>query len=60
MSVFSLGMLGSAPIGAVVLGTIIEVFGTLNALLPAMILSLALCAVGLLFTRIWHYRSPIT
>ena len=39
LSVFSVGMIGSAPIGAVVLGWLIERVGTLNALWPAMILS---------------------
>ena len=46
MSVFTLGLLGSAPIGAIVLGFMIEVFGTLNALLPAMLLSLGLFLYG--------------
>ena len=58
MSVFTLGMMGSAPIGAIVLGNIIEWFGTLNALLPAVFVSLGLCIFGILFTGVWQYRSP--
>lgn len=58
LSVFSLGMLGSGPIGAIVLGMIIEVFGTLNALIPAMIVSVLLFTFGALMTRVWSYRSP--
>lgn len=58
MSVFTLGMMGSAPIGAIVLGNIIEIFGTLNALLPAIFVSLALCICGILFTGLWQYESP--
>jgi predicted MFS family arabinose efflux permease len=58
LSVFTLGMLGSAPIGAIVLGWMIETFGTLNALLPAMCVSLVLFLYGSLFTSVWHYRSP--
>ncbi|MCB1691114.1 MAG: MFS transporter [Pseudomonadales bacterium] len=58
LSVFSLGMLGSAPIGAVVLGHIIEAFGTLNALIPAMIASTLLFTIGVTMTRVWSYRSP--
>jgi MFS family permease len=58
MSVFTLGMMGSAPIGAIVLGNIIEWFGTLNALLPAVFVSLGLCLFGILFTGVWQYRSP--
>lgn len=59
MSVFTLGMMGSAPIGAIVLGNIIEIFGTLNALLPAIGVSLALCLCGIAFTGIWQYVSPV-
>jgi predicted MFS family arabinose efflux permease len=58
LSVFNLGLLGSAPIGAVVLGMIIEAFGTLNALIPAMFTSMILCGYGIWFTKIWHYQSP--
>jgi len=58
MSVFTLGLLGSAPIGAIVLGFIIEAFGTLNALLPAMMLSLGLFLYGVFFSRVYHYKSP--
>lgn len=59
MSVFTLGMMGSAPVGAIVLGTIIEWFGTLNALLPAIVLSITLCIIGVTLTGIWQYRSPV-
>lgn len=58
LSVFTLGMMGSAPIGAIVLGLVIETFGTLNALLPAMGVSLALFLYGGLATGVWGYRSP--
>jgi hypothetical protein len=58
LSVFTLGMMGSAPIGAIVLGAVIERFGTLNALIPAMFSSLLLCLYGVVFTGIWRYRSP--
>lgn len=58
MSVYSLGLLGSAPIGALVLGWIIEVAGTLNALLPAMVVSVCLFVYGVIGTDIFAYRSP--
>lgn len=58
LSVYSLGALGSAPIGALVLGWIIESFGTLNALLPAMVLSMMLFLYGVFFTDVYNYRSP--
>ena len=57
LSVFSVSMVGSAPIGAVVLGWLIETVGTLNALWPAMVLSVLLFAYGSLFTGVWHYQS---
>lgn len=60
MSVYSLGFLGSAPIGALMLGWIIETFGTLNALLPAMGLSLLLFLFGVFFTDVYNYQSPST
>ena len=56
MSVFSIGLMGSAPIGAVVLGWLIEQVGTLNALLPAMGVSVVLFVYGL-WTPIWRYES---
>lgn len=58
LSVYSLGALGSAPIGALLLGWIIESFGTLNALLPAMALSAMLFLYGVFFTDVYSYRSP--
>lgn len=57
LSVFSVGLLGSAPLGAIVLGFIIEAFGTLDALLPAMAISVAIFAIGVAATGIWRYRS---
>jgi len=58
LSVFTLGMMGSAPIGAILLGLIIEAFGALNALIPAMALSLGLYLYGVFGTQVWGYRSP--
>jgi predicted MFS family arabinose efflux permease len=58
LSVFSLGLLGSGPIGALVLGWIIEAFGTLNALIPAMAISVGLFLYGILATGIYQYESP--
>lgn len=58
LSVFSLGNLGAIPIGAVLLGLIIEIFGEINALIPAMFISILLCLYGFVFTDIGRYRSP--
>ena len=59
MSVFSVGMVGSAPIGAIILGWMIERFGTLNALMPAMALSLILFLYGAFMSPVWGYRSAL-
>ena len=59
MSAFSVGMLGSAPIGAILLGWLTENYGTSNALVPAMFVSFILFFYGLLSTSIWHYQSKV-
>jgi hypothetical protein len=63
LSVYSLGLIGSAPIGAIVLGNIIEIFGTLEALIPAMLVSVYYLSTasfsrrfGLIFHR--HLITP--
>jgi MFS family permease len=58
LSVYSLGMTGSMPIGALVVGFVIDAYGTMNAMIPAMIASLLLCIYGFLFTDVGRYRSP--
>ena len=58
MSVYSLGLLGSAPIGALVLGSLIDSLGILNALIPAISISIGLFAYGIICTNVYNYRSP--
>lgn len=58
LSVYSLSMLGSVPIGALIVGFIIEAFGTMNAMVPAMFVSAILCIYGFFFTKVGQYRSP--
>ena len=58
MSVYSLGLLGSAPIGALILGRVIDSLGILNALIPAMSISILLFLYGIIFTNVYKYRSP--
>ena len=58
MSVYSLGLLGSAPIGALILGRVIDSLGILNALIPAMSISILLFLYGIIFTNVYEYRSP--
>ena len=58
LSVYSLGFIGSAPIGALMLGWMIDMFGTLNALLPAIFISFALFLYGVFFSDVFNYESP--
>ena len=58
MSVYSLGLLGSAPIGALILGSLIDSLGILNALIPAISISIGLFMYGVIFTNVYNYRSP--
>lgn len=58
LSVYSLGLLGAMPLGALALGFVIEGFGALNALLPAVVVSGALGVYGFAGTRVAQYISP--
>ena len=58
LSVYSLGFIGSAPIGALMLGWMIDIIGILNALLPAMFISFALFLYGVFFSDVFNYESP--
>ena len=57
LSIFNIAVIGSLPLGALVLGWLIEAVGTLDALVPAMGVSVALFLVGVAATPIWQYRS---
>ena len=57
LAVFTVSMVGSAPLGAVVLGFIIQGFDPLTALWPAMLVSAGLTLYGVMFTPVWGYRS---
>ena len=46
------------PLGALVLGFVIEAYGTLNALIPGMVVSASLFAIGIAATQIYRYTSP--
>jgi len=59
LAVFQMGVLGGGPIGALISGFLIELWGPQNAvLLPAagMIVMLLLAC---LFSPIWSLRSPV-
>ena len=58
LSVLSIGLIGSVPLGAIVLGWLVEAFGALNALVPSMLLSVVLFIYGTFASPVWRYRSP--
>ena len=58
LSVFSLGMMGAIPVGAITIGLLVGWVGESNALIPAMFLSVGLCAYGFILTSVGEYRSP--
>lgn len=60
LSVFNIALMGSAPIGALILGWIVEAVGTLDALVPSMVISGVLFVAGVSATDIWSYRSTRT
>ena len=39
LSVYNIGLMGSIPIGAVIIGHVIEQYGTMSAMIPGMFLS---------------------
>ena len=58
LSVYSLGLVGTMPLGALLLGFVIDGFGTMNALIPGIVVSGVLCLYGFLMTDVWRYVSP--
>ena len=60
LSVFSLGLMGAIPIGAIAIGLLVGWFGEVDALIPSMFISIGLFAYGFIFTKVGDYRSPAT
>ena len=58
MSVFTLALMSSVPIGSMVLGFVIGQFGELNALIPGMMVSVLIFAFGFYRSPLWQYKSP--
>ena len=58
LSVYSIGLMGSIPIGALIIGYVIEAFGTMSAMVPGMFLSGIVFIYGYIFTNIPSYHSP--
>ena len=58
MSVFTLALMSSVPIGSMVLGFVIGQFGELNALIPGMVVSVLIFTFGFYRSPLWQYESP--
>jgi predicted MFS family arabinose efflux permease len=58
LAVFNALSFGVQPFGALLLGWVISVLGPLDAILPGMLVSAAVCVIGIVATPIWGYRSP--
>lgn len=58
LSVYNIGLMGSIPIGAVIIGHVIEQYGTMSAMIPGMFLSALVFLYGVFFTKLSSYRSP--
>ena len=58
LSVYNIGLMGSIPVGAIIIGYVIEHYGTMSAMVPGMFLSALVFLYGILFTNLTSYRSP--
>ena len=58
LSVYNIGLMGSIPVGAIIIGYVIEQYGTMSAMIPGMFLSALVFLYGILFTNLSSYRSP--
>jgi predicted MFS family arabinose efflux permease len=57
LAVYNVGALGAQPLGALVLGVVVAHAGILNALIPALVVSVGLWLYGVWATPIWRYES---
>jgi len=57
LSVYNAGSIGSQPFGALILGFVIDAVGPLNAVVPGMLISVAIFSVGTAASPIWRYQS---
>lgn len=60
LSVFILSTMSAAPLGAVLLGTVVDLAGILAGFVPGLGASFAIFVLGLAFTRLWTDRAPDT
>lgn len=58
LSVFILGTMAAAPLGAVLLGTLVDLAGVRAGFVPALVASGVILGLGVTVTPIWHHRDP--
>ena len=58
LSILLLSFMVSAPVSAILLGQVIERYDPLTALVPGMVISVALFVLGISCTGLWHYQAP--
>lgn len=57
LSVFILGTLSAAPLGAILLGTLVDFAGVRAGFVPGLLISLTIFVVGVTATRLWTDRE---
>ncbi len=57
LSIFVLGTLSAAPLGALILGSVIDLAGVLAGFVPGLLVSLFIFILGVTATGLWHDRE---
>ncbi len=57
LSIFVLGTLSAAPLGALILGSVIDLAGVLAGFVPGLLVSLFIFILGITATGLWHDRE---
>ncbi len=57
LSIFILGTVSAAPLGALILGAVIDLAGVRAGFLPGLLISIVIFVAGLMATRLWTDRD---
>ncbi|MCC5885988.1 MAG: MFS transporter [Gammaproteobacteria bacterium] len=60
LSIFILGTLSAAPLGAILLGTLVDLAGVRAGFVPGLAVSMIIFVVGITATRLWSEREGTT
>jgi MFS family permease len=58
LSVFILGTMAAAPLGAVLLGTLVDLAGVRAGFVPALVASGVILGLGVTVTPLWRHQDP--